>query len=159
MTISEAGISELQVAVEIDAAPEAVWTSLTSGIGDWWPDEFYAGGSAGARRFTLDARPGGAMTEEWNEGGGVCWGSVVAVEPDTRLQVIGYGFPNWGGPSQWFGTWELAARGDGTTVTFSEHAIGRVSEGYVDEKEKGWQFLLEALKARLEGREPPVWSD
>lgn len=159
MTISEARISELCAAVDIDASPAAVWTSLTSGIDEWWPDEFYAGGRRGARRFTLDARPGGKMTEEWDGGGGVCWGSVIAVEPNERLQVVGYGFPNWGGPSQWFGTWELAGKGDGTTLTFSEHAIGRVSEGYVDEKDKGWRFLLEVLKARLEGRQAPVWSD
>lgn len=159
MTRTEPRISELTMELTIDAGPADVWTALTDTIGDWWPAEFYAGGSAGARRFLLEARPGGRMAEEWDDGGGVLWATVVTVEPVSRLQVVGYAFPNYGGPSQWFGTWELDAVDGATRLRFSEHAIGRVTDNYVTEKDKGWRFLWSVLKARLEGQAPPAWSD
>lgn len=159
MNYPDAKISELAMETQVDASPQATWTALTDGIAGWWPDDFYSGGEAGARRFLLEAVPGGRMCEEWRDGGGVLWAQVVTVEPARRLQVVGYAFPNYGGPSQWFGTWDLEARDGGTRLRFSEHAIGRVSEDYAREKHRGWTFLWQALAAHVEGREAPAWQD
>jgi uncharacterized protein YndB with AHSA1/START domain len=103
--------------------------------------------------------PGGRMMETWDTGGGVLWGTVVAVKPNEQLQVVGSILPNWGGPSQWFGTWELTAIGDQTLLRYSEHTIGRASEASNLEKEKGWQFVWAALKAYIEGAPAPTWLD
>ncbi|MGB5345860.1 MAG: SRPBCC domain-containing protein [Woeseia sp.] len=159
MTDDVAKISALRLEISIAAPPAAVWQSLTTDIGAWWPAEFYAGGVEGKRTFRLEAKPGGHMREDWQDGGGVLWATVVMVEPRVRLQVIGYAFPGWGGPSQWFGNWELRANGTGTRLKFQEHAIGRVSGSLLEEKEKGWRFLWDVMKARLEGTRAPVWSD
>lgn len=99
------------------------------------------------------------MYEEWEDGGGVLWGTVVTVDPAKRLQITGVTFPNWGGPTQWFGDWSLVEKDGGTELTFSEHAIGRTSEDSVVEKDKGWQFLWQVMKAKLEGQPAPTWSD
>ena len=99
------------------------------------------------------------MYEEWDDGGGLLWGTVITVEPAGRLQIVGFGFPNWGGPSQFFADWDLEPDDSGTRLRFSEHAIGRVSESYTAEKDKGWMFLLEAMKAHIEGKPAPVWTD
>ena len=159
MTIENSKISDLQMEVLICAPPHRVWTSLTENIGQWWPAEFYAGGDPESRNFTLEATPGGRMMETWEEGGGVLWGTVVGIEPNVRLQVLGSTFPPWGGPTQWFGTWELVASSDDTVLTFSESAIGRVSESGTKEKDKGWQFLWAVLKAHAEGKPAPAWVD
>jgi hypothetical protein len=34
---------DIRLDVEIEADREAVWTSLTDGIGEWWPANFYVG--------------------------------------------------------------------------------------------------------------------
>lgn len=154
-----ARMSELTLQVRIEADSSAVWAALTGRIADWWPQEFFAGGVAGRREFILEDRPGGRMYEQWADGGGLLWGTVVTVEPRRRLQVTGYGFPNWGGPSQYFADWSLEETDGATEVTFSEHAIGRVSDSYTDEKTRGWQFLLDVLQAHLEGRPLPTWQD
>jgi len=144
---------------DIAASPDAVWTALTDNIGAWWPAEFYAGGEDGKRHFLLEAKPGGRMYEEWNDGGGILWATVYAVEPGRRLQVSGLSFPNWGGPSQWFGTWELSEQDGGTRLRFSEHAMGRVSDGYGADKVKGWEYLWDVLKANVENKPAPEWRD
>jgi len=159
MSLDESNISNLQMEIEIDASQSDVWTALTENIGQWWPAEFYAGGESGSRTFSLEAMPGGRMMERWDNGGGVLWGTVIGVEPNVQLQVIGATFPRWGGPAQWFGTWELVPSGDKTLLKFSEQAIGRVSESGTREKDKGWQFLCATLKSHVEGNPPPVWAD
>ena len=111
MSLDEANISELHMEIEIAANPLKVWAALTTEIGQWWPAEFYAGGETGSRTFNLETMPGGRMMETWGNGGGVLWGTVVAIEPNVQLQVLGATFPGWGGPSQWFGTWELGPTG------------------------------------------------
>jgi uncharacterized protein YndB with AHSA1/START domain len=145
--------------VRISRPVEAVWKALTDDIGAWWPDEFYAGGEPEKRSYHLEARPGGRMYEDWEGGGGVLWATVVAVTPAKQLQVMGTTFPNWGGPSIWFGTWDLESSGAATLLKFTESTVGRISDSLVTEKEKGWQFLFgESLKAHIEGKPRPEWK-
>lgn len=150
MNVENAKIAQISQEVVIKAPPESVWKALTTNIGEWWPADFYAGGEAGARTFELEPRPGGRMSEKWDSGGGVLWGTVVTVDPNVRLQVLGSLFPNWGGPSQWFGTWDLAGGGGCTTLTFSETTMGKVTEAGMADKDEGWRFLWNALKEYLE---------
>jgi len=159
MNQQSAEIVALKMELEINASPSSVWKALTENISAWWPTEFYAGGEEGKRSYLLEASPGGRMYEQWEGGGGVLWGTVYTCEPEKRLQVLGSRFPNWGGPTQWFGTWELQASGSGTTLSFSEHEMGNVSESGLAEKDHGWRFLWNNLKAHVEGTPPPAWED
>lgn len=155
----QSGASEIHMEVRIAGSPEAVWKALTEEIGAWWPEAFYAGGEAGRRSCTLDATPGGRMLESWEGGGGLLWGTVCTVDPGRRLQVLGTTFPDWGGPSHWFGTWELEADGAATLLRFSESTLGVGAEKQAAEKDKGWRFLFEgALKAHVEGTPAPEWK-
>ena len=159
MNKQTAEIAQVSMELDIDATPERVWHALTESIGDWWPAEFFAGGQNGKRRFFLETQPGGRMYEQWDTGGGVLWGTVICSDPNVLLQVLGYSFPNWGGPSQSYNTWELKDNGSGTKLVFSESMLGRVSDGNLAEKDKGWKFLWQTLKAHLEGSVLPQWQD
>lgn len=148
------------VETHIHASPAVVWNALTDGMDDWWPAEFYTGGDKSACTLHLEARPGGRVHEDYAAGGGLLWGTVVTVVPEQKLQVTGYGFPEWGGPSVWFGTWTLETADDGCLLRFTEHAVGKTSDGYFAEKQKGWTFLFDgALKAHVEGTPAPKWED
>ncbi len=158
MTIENAQISDLQMEIEIAAPAEQVWTALTKNIGEWWPAEFFTGGEAGTREFSLEAIPGGRMMETWGDGG-FLWGTVISVVPNSLLHVVGSTFPAWGGPTDWYGTWELSSRGKNTLLKFSEYSVGRVSDSGTQEKDKGWSFLWSSMKANIEGTATPVWVD
>jgi len=159
MSLKDSKIQALQVEVEIAAPVDKVWTALIDEIGDWWPADFYAGGTNGSRTFKIEPEPGGRMMEVWDGGGGMLWGTVVTSQPTVRLQILGSIFPNWGGPTQQFGTWELETVGAGTRLRYSEHAVGEVSESGGEEKTVGWQFLSDTLKAHVEGAAAPTWGD
>lgn len=157
--IPAAVIAESQMEVEIAGSAEAVWKALTEDIGAWWPSDFFAGGQEGKRRYSLEARPGGRMLESWDGGGGVLWGTVMTVAPNKQLQVAGTTFPNWGGPSQWFGTWDLEEAGETTTLRFSESTLGRYSEEQAAGTREAWRYLFTtAIKSHVEGTPPPPWE-
>ena len=159
MTKATAEWADLSMQVHIDASPEKVWAGLTEQMSDWWPADFYAGGQDGERKIEIEAWPGGRMFETWNNGGGNLWGTVIFINPNHALQIHGSLFPNWGGPTACFQSWELKADGEGTSLTFSESSVGRVSDEGMREKDKGWQFLWQTLKAHVEGKAPPAWED
>ena len=158
MANQPAEIAQLTMATEINAPPDRVWKALTDNIGEWWPVEFFAGGEDGKRSYICEAHPGGRMFEQWDDGGGLLWGTVICAEPNVRLQVLGVTFPNWGGPSLGYVSWDLSANDNGTTLTFSESMLGRISEANIDEKNKGWAFLCNSMKAYVEGDPPPAWQ-
>ena len=159
MSESPASVITLNMAVNIAAPPADVWRALTADINHWWPQSFFTGGEESSRQLVFEATPGGRMYEQWDADSGLLWAQVVAVQPNRLLQVLGHSFPNWGGPSTWYGTWEFAGDDRGTKLSFSESVVGRVPDGYVDDKTKGWNFLWDCLRAHLEGSEPPVWAD
>lgn len=153
MENTTATISTIQMEIVIAAPPAKVWSALVDNIGEWWPDDFYAGGVAGQRTFQLEARPGGRMYEGWGNDDGVLWGTVVSVETNKTLQVLGHLFPNWGGPSQWYGSWSLEERKGQTLLTFSESAFGAAPSDGGEEKTDGWMLLWSALKVHVESRQ------
>jgi len=159
--LEPARITDIVLEVAIAADPGAVWNALTSDIGQWWPRPFYCGGGTAAEpRFELEAFPGGRMWEDWGDGDGLLWAHVLQVQTGKRLELTGTTSPAWGGPTTWFGTFELSADGSGTRLRFSESGFGRVSEGAAEEKEKGWRYLFGGvLKAHCEGRAAPEWED
>ena len=158
MSAQKAEIAEINMEIQIAAPPSKVWIALTENIGEWWPAEFYAGGEAGKRTFSLETTPGGRMFEAWDDGGGILWGTVFTVNPNIQLQLLGNLFPNWGGPSAAYGTWDLKPHRDGTTLCYNETAVGRIVDPQLAEKDKGWQFLHRTLKAYVEGAPLPAWE-
>lgn len=162
--LDPAKIGDLVVETVIDTTPEAAWRALTDDVAAWWPEEFYTGGDPRGRRFVLEPSPGGRMYEDWGEDGGLLWGTVLTVEKNRALEVVGHTSPRWGGPNTWVGVWTLEPTPEpdpgGVRLRFRESAFGRVDEAYTAEKDKGWRFLFDgALKAHLEGTDPPAWDD
>ncbi|MFK8031574.1 MAG: SRPBCC domain-containing protein [Gammaproteobacteria bacterium] len=159
MNIEAANMATVSMKIDIEAPAAKVWEALTSDIGKWWPADFYAGGEDGSRGFVLEQQPGGRMYEQWDNGGGVLWGNVVGLNPGKKLEVLGSVFPSFGGPTQWFGTWDLVAKSDKLTeLRFSEVSLGNVSESGTHEKDTGWRYLWSCMHAFIDGRPAPVWE-
>jgi len=155
--MENAKIAESVWEVEIAAEPDKVWEGLTKRIDDWFPEDGYACGEPGDHSFHLDPVPGGQWIERWS-GGGILWGTVMAATPGSMLQVQGSTFPNWGGPSIWFGTWELTPKEGGTALRFHETTIGHLTDEVRQSTDGGWTFLTNCLKAYLEGAPQPKWE-
>jgi uncharacterized protein YndB with AHSA1/START domain len=119
-----AGGFTVRTTVQISAAPEAVYKALVD-IGAWWGrDHTYSGD---ATNMTIDPRPGGCFCEKLPNGG-VEHGRVVQVRPGQLLRLA-----TALGPLQELGvagnmTWQIAAAGQGSTVTMT-YAVGGHAPG------------------------------
>lgn len=86
--VLDAGESGFTVrhALEVDAAPEAVWVALVE-IGAWWSSSHTFSGDAA--NLSLDPRPQGCFCERLADGGGVTHLTVVYAEPPWTLRLQG----------------------------------------------------------------------
>ncbi len=153
---------DIHLEVKIEASPDAVWAALTSDIARWWPRAAYCGVSsegADSPRMEVELQPGGRMYEDWGSGDGLLWATVVNLTKGQNLELTGVCGPAWGGPHTWYGSYKLEPDGDGTKVRFSDSGFGRLSDDTLANKEKGWRYLLEAMRAHLEGRDEPAWDE
>ncbi len=127
--------------------PEKVWQAITdpAELAHWFPAaveaELRAGG---AIRFTF---PGSDETTT---------GYVLAADPPREFTFV------WNDDTL---RWLITPDGDGSLLEFT-HTFGRgdpaIAKLVAGRTATGWDFCLDALKARLEGREnepPKQWHD
>jgi len=132
----------------IAAAPEQVWTILTTQIGVWWRQPYRLFDDDAA--IALDPQVGGALVERRSDGAAASWGTVSRIEEGHLLALIG----PCGMPGAVYGVYSftLDANGDGgTRLQLSHHAFGEISEQSERGYDHGWQEMLTLLKQVAEG--------
>lgn len=155
MEVAQFRTLDIQLEVEIAANPAVVWRSLTSGIGDWWPAKFYVG--TAPKRFALECHVGGRVYEDWGDGEGALFGTVVVFQENSVLQWAGDMSAEYGGPARSVTSFRLKPGPDGRTVlSFRDTPFGLLSDDALKGLEQGWRWLLnDCLKPFLEqGRRP-----
>ncbi len=83
--------------LEFPVSPMQLWETLVVRTSDWWPREAHT--SPRTRRFVLEPCVGGRAYEDFGNGQGILWFSVVGLESGQRLQLAGMLLPPRGGPS------------------------------------------------------------
>lgn len=128
--------------VRIDAPVARVWESVTR-MGEWWPHRFRDG-------TTVHFEPvvGGRFWEEWGDGDGALYATVVRIDSPHLLVMSGpMGMP---GPVTAVWTVELSEDGDGTVLRGTHRAFGDISEETRAGYTSGWGEVWEALRASVE---------
>lgn len=143
--------------IEIAAPPARVWKALTDQIGSWWHPGFVTRKDAIA--FILEPRVGGRMYEDWGDGQGLLWYTVISIARNEHLQLMGDLDARYGGPARLHTAFRLRAEGKGTVLRLEEQAFGTVGEKTKRSLEEGWKILLAGcLKVFVEtGKPPPEW--
>ena len=151
---------DIKLEVEIAAPPERVWSSLTAGIGEWWPKQFYVG--TAPKRFVIEPRVGGRVFEDWGDGEGVLFATVVIWEANRTLCWAGDMSAEYGGPAREVSSYRLTPAADGrhTLVAFRDTPFGLLSDEAVEHLEQGWRWLLnDCLKPFVESGKRPERPD
>jgi uncharacterized protein YndB with AHSA1/START domain len=147
---------DIKIEVEIAAPPAKVWSSLTSGVGEWWPKQFYVGTSP--KRFTIEPSVGGRVFEDWGDGEGVLFATVIIWEESRTLCWAGDMSAEYGGPARSVTTFRLKAASSGkrTVLAFRDTPFGLLSDDAMQQLEQGWRWLLnDCLKPFIEtGKRP-----
>jgi uncharacterized protein YndB with AHSA1/START domain len=120
--------------VQIDAAPDRVFTGLTSDVGKWWDHSFANG------EVRLDPRVGGRFEEMWNETDGALYATIVRIRrPELLLMTGPFGMS---GAVQGAIEFTLEPRDGGTVVRLSHRAIGELDDDTEAAYTTGWGRLL-----------------
>jgi len=121
------------------APPARVWQALTTESPAWWPKDFHT--SARAQRFLIDPVLGGRVYEDFGDGDGLVWYSVIGVEAGRELVLAGHLLPPFGGPAVTALRLTLSAHSAGTVLRVQDDRFGALSgESPVD----GWRLVFDA---------------
>ncbi len=148
MSKGELGLVTVEQEIAIAAAPERVWQALVEETGRWWPKDFYAG--ANARDFILEPRLGGRMYEDWGNGAGATWYTVIEIAPPRSLGLAGHYPPIFGGPSTSILRLEVVPAEGGAVLRLSDSEFRPVTENTSSSLDEGWRTLFGALKEYVE---------
>jgi uncharacterized protein YndB with AHSA1/START domain len=145
MSVESLPMSVVEVVTEVRiAAPrDTVWSALTEAPARWWHPAFFTDPRGAQRGFHIEARLGGRMFEDWGDGQGLVWGTVIGLDRGRFLQIVGDSSPAWGGPSRNIQTFRLEDDGRGTRLRLESALFGRVSESAARSLDEGWRYLLE----------------
>ena len=117
---------EVRFEVPIAAPRERVWKAFTHDLAAWWPRTFFV--SPNAKTFALETRVGGRLYEDWGDGQGVLWATVVTLSTGELLQTSGDLFAEYGGPARVLTTFRFEVKGDTTILRFHLSVSGMVAE-------------------------------
>lgn len=131
---------ETTVEVAIDAPRERVWEALTSRASDWWHKDYYTG--AAPRGFVFEAKLGGRVYEDWGEGEGAVWYTVVGLKRGESLSMEGTTVCGPKGLETIFDRVTLSDRPGGTLLRMESRAMGIIGDDFGLLTEKGWTLLF-----------------
>ncbi len=155
--MSELQSSTITVTRSLQKPRADVWRALTAEIHEWWPKDYYIGPyeKAEPAGIRFEARVGGLLVEDWGEGDGLVWGTVIACKKDSMILVAGDSTGQWGGLNRAYSEYRLKDEDGGTTITFKHEAWGVVPESTAKSLGSGWGLLMDCLCRWAEAGERP----
>ena len=140
----------VQRELRVAGTPEQVYDAMTRDLREWWDHRF----SENPARFEIEARPGGAFVEIFDEAGnGVQHATVIYARRGERLRFDGpLGLT--GAAVQMVHSFDYEAIGaDSTLVKFTLRGTGDVTPELAQVVDQVWHhFLVVRLEPYLAGR-------
>ncbi len=147
--LNEVGLIRIELEFPIAVPRERLWRALVEETGRWWRKDFYIGPAV--QPILFEARPGGRLYEDWGQGAGLLWYTVLAMDPPGTLDLVGHLTPAFGGPATSMLHLGLKGSGGASLLQVCDSVFGRVSEDSASRLREGWQLLFgEGLKPYLE---------
>jgi uncharacterized protein YndB with AHSA1/START domain len=145
------GVRVVELEISIEASIERVWRALVQETGHWWRRDFFT--DPNAQNFIIEPQLGGKMFEDWGNGEGLVWATVVGIKAPVMLELAGVSSPAWGGPNTHFHSFKLETRGSATVLRFTDAMHGRADDALAASLSEGWDLLLkEAFKSYCEAK-------
>jgi uncharacterized protein YndB with AHSA1/START domain len=116
------GVIETRLEITIKAAPERVWKALVDETTHWWRKDYYT--NPNTKRFVMEAKLGGKVYEDWGDGAGLMWYTIVGIDPPRTLRLAGYLFPEYGGAANCLLHITLEAKGKSTVFKLTDNVFG-----------------------------------
>jgi uncharacterized protein YndB with AHSA1/START domain len=132
--------------IVLPVPPAEAFAAFTGEIGGWWDHAF----SKHPRRLFIDARPGGAFCEVFDDqGNGAVHARVTYVERGKRLRFVGpLGLA--GEPLEMIHTVDFESSGGGTRMKLAVTGVGQIDAGWPPVVDRVWNhFLVERFQPHV----------
>lgn len=141
--------AQYEFSIEIEASRARVWRGLTDQLSAWWLPDFQMLGTDSI--VTLESHAGGRLFEQ-NGDQHLLWYTVLALQKNESLDLVGYINAKYGGPATTMLNVTLnEVSANRTTLRISDSLYGRVSDELVNSLNGGWQTLFsDGLKTYVE---------
>lgn len=139
------GTFQIEHEVTIEASVDRVFKGLTEKINDWW--EFRLGGKD-SKQLILEPKMNGLFYEDFGNGQGVVWGTVIYYKEPEEIKLIG--LLGMRGAVNSHYSYKLETKGSATVLRLSHDAVGLLEPQWEEEHRKGWAYLLGKLKEHME---------
>lgn len=144
MTESTYRVVRIEAELNIERPPAEVFAALTTGLDAWWPHR-----TRPDARIVYEPHVGGRVFEDWGDGGGQAYGSVVEYAPGQRHTLVfsgGFGTRMYTSKN----IEVVTAAGEGTRYQKTLVLAGEVSPEMEDMFRSGVGGLTQKLKQHLE---------
>lgn len=151
-----AEIVSVALDVPISASLDRVWKALIQDLSLWWRKDFHT--SPRTKRMVLEPSVGGRLYEDFGNGEGVLWYTVVSIDRRKRLLLEGRLFPEYGGPATSLVDISAAeTSAGGTLLKLTDSLVGRVGPNSAASFRSGWTLLFdEGLRPFVERPRKPA---
>ncbi|MEW6056589.1 MAG: SRPBCC domain-containing protein [Bdellovibrionota bacterium] len=119
----------------INASREKVFKALTQDTSSWWSHSIEEDSQV---RF--EAKLGGHFYEEFKQGGGFLYATVIWLKPGEEIELMGP--MGWDGPVTGVFSYTLEEKGEGTLVKLEHKFFGPLSGETEGMYIEGWRELL-----------------
>ncbi|MGQ0639748.1 MAG: SRPBCC family protein [Gemmatimonadaceae bacterium] len=147
MTAIATGIDNLTLSIteetHVRAPIAATFAALLEEMGP-----FNEGQPGTPMPMTLEPWPGGRWFRDLGDGNGHLWGHVQAIKRPTLLEITGPLMMSFAVSSNL--QYRLKEIDVGTLITLRHSALGLFPDGYREEMSKGWPFLVDRIRRRVE---------
>lgn len=132
--------------MRISATPERVFEALTKEQKDWYP---YNYGGDRLKDVVWEGFVGGRVYEDWGDGAGIFYGTVVYHDPPKATAIRGH-LRGAIQTEQWF---EVVADGDACVVKQSSTFFGEITDEMASsiESHGNLKHMEERFRAYVEG--------
>jgi uncharacterized protein YndB with AHSA1/START domain len=138
--IQPSATAVVKLEYRINAPQERVWRCMIEETSRWWDHEFVS--LQGSTCVILEPIIGGKLYEETEDGRGLVWATVIAIDPGKSIDFLGCMTPAWTGPTMTMIQFALKTDGNATVLTMTEGLLGRVTEETTASMKEGWDFVL-----------------
>ena len=150
-TQADFGVVTIELEIAIKAKPARVWQALIEETSQWWLKDFYT--SPSAKGFIIQPRLGGLVHEDWGNGAGQVWYTVIGIDPPNSIMLLGHLSPAFGGPSTTMLHLRLQSTDKTTVLQLSDTIFGKVGDDKLSQTREDWRMLFDdGLRAFVESK-------
>lgn len=132
---------DVVVSCKVNKSVHIAWDAYVEQLGNWWSNSMYT--SPETKRFVMETKLGGLLYEDFGNGQGLVWGTLIGMNKPYELLIKGTLAKDFGGPATTIEKLSFKEEDGVTEVTYRIDFVGVVDHKTKMSLKEGWKMILE----------------